>query len=132
MNGVQRTFLKTTKEDFYQKELEHIGQQPIFKGEIFLTGAGGTDRFDTWAYQDRYREYRETPSFVAGEYRSLLDYWHMARDLPSNVELNDDFVACVPTKRIHNVQTTNALWCMVNNNVVARRLVKRNASGRIL
>ncbi|WNK13900.1 MAG: major capsid protein [Microvirus sp.] len=131
MNGIHRTFLKTTKEDYWQRELQQIGQQEVYNAEIYA-------RFDTppamgvFGYQDRYSEYRETPSTVAGEYRDLLDYWHMARDLPPTVALNSDFIKCVPTTRIHNVQTNDTLWCMVNNHVVARRLVSKNANSIIL
>ncbi|WNK13872.1 MAG: major capsid protein [Microvirus sp.] len=129
MNGVHRTFLRETKEDFFQRELQQIGQQEIWKAEIF---AGDTTVPTVFGYQDRYAEYRETPSTVAGEYRNLLDYWHMARNLPASTALNEEFVKCVPTKRIHNVQTNDSLWCMVNNHVVARRLVSRNANSIIL
>lgn len=130
MNGIHRTFLKATKEDFWQKELEHIGQQEIWQNEIYAQ-AGQTEA-DVFGYQDRYREYRETPSIVCGEYRDVLDYWHMARSLPPTTALNEDFVKCVPTTRIHNVQTNDTLWCMVNNHVVARRAVSKSAYARIL
>lgn len=129
-NGLARHFIKKTKEDFWQKELQFIGQQAISGDEIYAKGTG-TPAW-TFGYQDRYSEYRSTPSKVTGEYRDLLDYWHMARDLPATTTLNADFVKCVPTKRIHNVQTNHALWCMINNRVVARRMVSRNAPGRIL
>jgi len=129
MQGVHRSYLKKTKEDYWQRELEHIGQQEIYKDEIY---AASSNAGAVFGYQDRYREYRETPSRVSGDYRDTLDYWHMARDLPSNTTLNSDFVKCVPTKRIYNVQTEDVLWCMINNHVVARRLVSRSAGSRIL
>ncbi|AXH75029.1 MAG: major capsid protein [Microviridae sp.] len=129
MNGLHRTFLRKTKEDFYQRELEAIGQQEVLQAEIF---ADPTNQSGVFGYQDRYSEYKETPSLVAGEYRDILDYWHMGRELPAATALNDQFVKCVPTKRIHNVQTNNTLWCMVNNQVVARRLVKRSGASYIL
>ncbi|AXL15466.1 major capsid protein [Microviridae sp.] len=127
--GMPRHFLKTTKEDYWQKELEAIGQQAILQGEIY--GSPGLS-FNEWAYSDRYQEYRTAYSTVAGEFRDILDYWHMGRDLPSNTALNEDFIKCVPTKRIHNVQTNNALWAMVNNHTVARRLVSKSAYSKVL
>ena len=129
IQAVDRHWLKTTKEDYYQKELEYIGQQPITKNEIYPNVTDGTD---TWGYVDRYREYRETHSKVSGNFRSTLDYWHMGRDIGSSVALNSDFVECTPTKRIHNVQTEDTLWVMINNHAVARRLVGRSAYARIL
>ncbi|UDN67659.1 major capsid protein [robinz microvirus RP_86] len=132
MQGINRTFLKTTKEDFWQKELQHIGQQAVWDGEILLPTGGGAPMTQTFGFSDRYEEYRTTPSYVAGEFRNTLDYWHMGRDLVGPIALNEDFIKCVPTKRVLNVQTTDALWCMVNNHVVARRMVSREASNSIL
>jgi len=128
MNGIHRTFWRRTKEDFYQRELEYIGQQAILRNEIY---ADDPTRSEVFGYADRYQDYKETPSFVAGEFADILDYWHMARELPDTTTLNEDFIKCVPTKRIHNVQTNHALWCMVNNHVVARRLVRRGSSSKI-
>lgn len=131
MNGTDRHFFKKTKEDFWQKELEHIGQQPILQNELV---ANGTDPNSTvvFGYQDRYREYRETRSQVQGEFRTTLNYWHMGRDLSAGATLNGAFVGCDPTTRIHNVTTGHKLWVMVNNHVVARRLVARSAGSKIL
>jgi len=70
MNGVHRTDLRRTKEDFYQKELELIGQQEIMLNEVYATS--GAPGYASWnAYADRYRDYREHPSQVSGEFRSL-------------------------------------------------------------
>lgn len=129
-NGIHRHFLKRTREDFFQKELESIGQQPIWQNEIYAKA--GQDYEDVFGYQDRYSEYRSTPSTVAGDFRDTLNYWHMARDLPDTTVLNSEFVACNPTERIHNVQGPDTLWCMVNNHVVARRMVRKNAQSRIM
>ena len=127
-DGIHRGFLRTTKEDYYQKELEHIGQQEIYNNEIYADAANG---MDTFGYNDRYREYREHPSRVSAEFRDTLDYWHMSRQFSSAPTLNASFVECNPTKRIYNASTNHALWIMCQNKMVARRLVSRNASPRI-
>ena len=128
-DGIHRGFLRTTKEDYYQKELEHIGQQEIYNNEIYAdsTSAG----MDTFGYQDRYREYREHPSRVSAEYRDILDYWHMSRQFTSAPVLNASFVECDPTKRIYNSSDNHALWIMAQNKIVARRMVSKNAAPRI-
>lgn len=133
MNSIHRQWLRTTKEDYYQKELEFIGQQEIKVNEIFATA--GSAGYESWgAYADRYRDYREHPSIVTGEFReSLLDYWHMARNFSSQPTLNASFVECDPTNRIFADQTgTDTLWIMVNHRLIARRLVSRNANARVL
>ena len=126
--AVDRTWLRVYKEDFFQKELQHIGQQAIEKGEIYNQS---TDPKGTWGYQDRYREYRETASHITSEFRDTLDYWHLARKLASEPTLNESFIKCVPSKRIHNEQTLNQMWIMCQHEMVARRLVDRSAYAKL-
>jgi hypothetical protein len=130
-SGAQRLFWKQDKEDFYQKELQNVGQQEVKMGEIY---ANATDPHATFGYSDRYAEYQNTPSTVAGEFRDTLDYWHLARtwtDTPPS--LNEDFIKCDPSKRIFADQTSDTLWCMINNNVIARRMVKKTSgTGRLM
>jgi len=129
MNPSPRMDNRRTKEDFWQKELEHIGQQEVLNKEA--TGAHTTPD-GVFGYQDRYDEYRRTESRVSGEFRtSLLDYWHYARALPNNVALNDDFVTCVPTKRTFPVESQDVLYVMANHNVTARRLVAKTGKSFI-
>ena len=119
--GVCRSYNRRTKEDFWQKELQNIGQQEVQNVEIYADSASPKGVF---GYQDRYDEYRRTPSRVCGEFRtSDLDYWHMARTFATEPVLNGDFVKSNPTKRINAVQTNDVLWCMANHSIQARRLV---------
>lgn len=121
--SLSRTWLKRSKEDFWQKELQHIGQQEVWKGEVY---AGAADPFDVFGYQDRYDEYRRSESSVAGEFRSsTLDYWHLARDFSSEPALNSSFVECQPTERIFPASTNDQLYVMANHSIQARRLVAK-------
>lgn len=123
-NSVNRLWSRRTKEDYYQRELEKVGQQIVYRRELYAeadaAGAGGDTEF---GFQDRYDDYRFAESGVAGEFRSTLNYWHMARIFSGAPALNSAFVVSDPTLRIHAEQTTDTLWCMVNNQVVARRMV---------
>ena len=128
-SAMAKHWIYQDKEDFYQRELEHIGAQEIKNREVV---AQHTDQDGTFGFNERYMQYRTAHSRVSADFRGTLNYWHMARELPTNVALNNDFVKCDPTKRVHNVQTEDVLWCMVNNHAVARRLVKSKAVGKIL
>ena len=128
-DGLHREWLKRTKEDFWQKELELIGQQEIQNQEVYAAAAVPSDVF---GYQDRYSEYRKIPSGIAADFRSTLDFWHLARLFASEPSLNASFVTCTPSKRINAVQTDDVLWCMVNHSVQARRLVRTTSVGRII
>lgn len=119
--GLPRHWNRRTKEDYWQKELQHIGQQEVLNKEVYAAHAtpGGT-----FGFQDRYDEYRRTESSIAGEFRdSLLDYWHMARIFGSSPALNADFVKCVPTERNFAVPSQDVLYIMANHSIQARRLV---------
>ncbi len=129
-NSLHRMWSRRFKEDYWQKELETIGQQEILNKEIFIENDPGGS--NTFGFADRYREYKEHPSLVTGEFRGLLDFWHLSRDFAAPVTLNDSFVKCVPSKRIHAVETNDVLWCMVNNSIQARRLVNRSSHARII
>ena len=69
-----------------------IGEQSILKQELVIqdpttdTGATGTvDNLRTYAYQERYAEYRYKPSKITGLFRSnatsSLEAWHLSEEL---------------------------------------------------
>ena len=128
-DGMHRTWLRKDKEDFFQRELQSIGQQHVNLGEVYATSDSLNDVF---GYQDRYSDYLSCPSLVSGDFRDTLDYWHLSRKFTSAPILNQSFVECNPTRRIFAEQTTDPLWVMVNNSTVARRMVKKSSVGRLL
>jgi len=126
VQGLPRTWNRRTKEDFWQQELEHIGQQEILNKELYAAHSSPNGVF---GYQDRYDEYRRTESTIGGEFRTTdLDFWHMARIFGGEPVLNASFVRANPTKRINAVQTNDVLWIMANHNIQARR--KLGAKGK--
>lgn len=129
-DGMHRTWLRKDKEDFFQKELQSIGQQQVYADEVYATPDRSDDNL--FGYQDRYSDYLSTPSGVSGEFRDVLDYWHLARKFQTEPVLNAEFVECNPSNRIFAEQTMDHLWIMVNNNCVARRQVKKTAIGKLL
>ncbi|AXH74148.1 MAG: major capsid protein [Microviridae sp.] len=131
VNGIERMWLKRTKEEFFQKELELIGQQAITNAEVFAGAVDATNKL-VFGYQDRYSEYRHTASSVHGEFRTTLDFWHLGRKFGALPTLNQAFVDCVPGKRIFAEQTANSCWVMVNHNIQARRMVGKNTIGRAI
>lgn len=129
-NGVHRGWLRSHKEDFFQRELQYIGQQPVMNNEIYAVGPGQGGP-STFGYQDRYMEYRQHPSCVSAEFRNVLNYWHLARDFDGPPALNQSFVECDPSKRVFNEQEKHSLWCMVQHRIAARRLLSRSAAPKI-
>lgn len=119
--GIQRFWLKKVKEDFWQRELQHIGQQEVYTKELY--GSAGADT--VFGYQNRYDEYRHQWSSVSGEFRDILDYWHLARIFENEPVLNADFISSVPSERIFAAQQNDQLYCMVNHSIQARRLMAK-------
>lgn len=130
VNSVPKDFLKTTKEQYWQKELEHIGQDAIQNQEIKCDHATPTG---TFGYNNRYQEYRTIPSSVAGDFDSALNSWHLGRDLGSDPTLNSDFVKCTPAEsRIFQSVSNDTVYVMANHSIQARRLVsKLGMPGRV-
>jgi len=127
--GLFRHWNRRTKEDFYQKELQHIGQQEILNKEVYAPHASPDGVF---GYQDRYDEYRRNESLVSGEFRdTTLDHWHMARVFGSTPALNASFVSSVPTKRVFASQSTDGLYIMAKHSMQARRMVASSGASFI-
>lgn len=127
-NGLHRMWNKRFKEDFWQRELQHIGQQAVLNKEVYGLHS---DPEGTFGYQDRYDEMRRVESRVSGEMRTTLDFWHYARLFESDVSLNGTFVAAQVTKRVNAVQDAHVLWVMLNHSIQARRLVAKTGSSFI-
>jgi hypothetical protein len=125
--GLPRHWNRRTKEDFFQKELQHIGMQPILNKEVY---ASHTTPEGTFAYQDRYDEYRRAESSISGEFRDTggLEHWHMARVFSSDPALNQTFVEANPTNRIYASTTNDQLYIMANHSIQARRMLSRRGA----
>lgn len=121
MQGLPRTYLRRVKEDFWQRELEHIGQQEVYSQELYA----GAEKDKVFGYQNRYDDYRQHWSSVSGEFRDILNYWHLARDFANEPVLNADFISSVPTERIFAAQENDQLYVMANHSIQARRLMSK-------
>jgi len=127
--GLFRHWNRRTKEDFWQKELEHIGQQAVLNKEVYL-GHGTPEGI--FGYQDRYDEYRRAESQVHGEFRTVLADWHFARNFSTNIALNGSFVTADPSVNPFQAQENDTLYCAVRHQLVARRMMARKGSSFIL
>jgi len=127
MQGLKKAFNRATKEDYFQKELQFIGDQTISNREIQATH---TDPAGTFGYQNRYDEYRSHPSWIAGEFRSILNHWHYGREFSGDVALNESFLSAVPTDRVYASTNTDPLYIMCNHSIQARRMVHPNPTPR--
>lgn len=130
-NSIPREFLRKSRFDFWQPELQHLGQQEITNKEL---NASNENPDAVFGYSDRYNEYRFKQSQVCGEFRGLLQDWHLGRVLPSNTTLNADFVRCQPRTDIFAVTDVDydKVYCSFSHSIQARRLITRYASPRLV
>lgn len=127
--GLFRHWNRRVKEDFWQRELQHIGQQPVLMKEVYALGANPES---TFGYQDRYDEYRRQESRIHGEFFTTLNDWHFARLLAAQPTLNGTFVTSNPAKRPFQAQgTNNTLLVQARHRIGARRMVARSGSSFI-
>lgn len=84
--GLERFWSRRDRLDYYVPQFANLGEQPVKKKEIMLTG-NETDE-DTFGYQEAWADYRMKPNRVSGLMRSnatgTLDFWHYA-DIYSTV-----------------------------------------------
>lgn len=76
--GLERFWSRKDRLDYYVPQLANLGEQPVKKKEIMLTG-DATDE-ETFGYQEAWADYRMKPNRVSGLMRSnatgTLDFWH--------------------------------------------------------
>lgn len=126
MQGIPRSWLRRVREDFFQTELQHIGQQEVYTKELYGAAPAGEDGgLKVFGFQNRYDEYRGHESYVCGEFRDILDYWHLARSFSNEPVLNADFISATPSERIFAAQENDQLYCMINHSLQARRLMSK-------
>lgn len=110
--GMNRMWSRSTRFDFYWPALNSIGEQSVLNKEIYVTPVTFDPNLDnqTFAYQERYAEYRYKPSIITGRMRSNaaqpLDTWHLAQNFSSLPLLNSTFIQeNPPVQRVIAVTT---------------------------
>ncbi len=99
--GIPKMFLRQTRFDFYEPALAHLGEQAIENREIYAQGsAAPAVDLETFAYQERFAEYRYFPSKICGEFRSTaavpLDIWHLSVEYGGLPLLSPTFIVDDP------------------------------------
>lgn len=128
VQGIPRWWSYTSKDDYFQKELQHIGQQAVRYKEVY---ADHTTPEGTFGWQDKYDELRRIENTVAGEFATTEVDWHMARIFSSDPALNADFVKANPTDRIYQSTASDQLYCYVFHNVQKRSPVAKQGKSFI-
>lgn len=93
--GLERFWSRKDRLDYYVPQFANLGEQPVKKKEIMLTGAA-TDE-ETFGYQEAWADYRMKPNRVSGLMRSnatgTLDFWHYADNYSKVPTLSQEWMA---------------------------------------
>lgn len=120
--GTPRMFTnRFDKLDWAWPSFAHLGEQEIHQSEVWMT-TNAANNAKTFAYQQRYAEYKYIPSTVHGSFKTSLNFWHWGRIFSSEPTLSKEFVECDPDERIFNVlQSGDPMYCIINNRITAIR-----------
>lgn len=92
--GINKTWLRRTREEFYWPTFAHLGEQAVLNKEIYAQGTDDDDQ--VFGYQERYAECRYHPSIITGKMRSTydqsVDVWHFAQKFDELPALNGEFI----------------------------------------
>lgn len=92
--GLERFWSRSDRLDYYVPQFANIGEQPVKKKEIMLTGE--TTDEETFGYQEAWADYRMKPNRVSGLMRSnatgTLDFWHYADNYKTVPTLSQDWM----------------------------------------
>lgn len=96
--GMRKHWSRSTRYDYYFPAFAMLGEQAVLTREIYATGTA-TDT-TVFGYQERWAEYRYSPSLITGKFRSTtagtLDAWHLAQRFTSAPTLNSAFIEDTP------------------------------------
>ena len=92
--GLERFWSRSDRLDYYFPQFANLGEQPVKKKEIMLTGTSTDD--ETFGYQEAWADYRMKPDRVSGKMRSnaqgTLDFWHYADNYDTVPTLSQEWM----------------------------------------
>ena len=90
--GVERFAFRKNRLDFYDPVFANIGEQPVYKKELFA----GAPSDDVFGYQEAWADLRYRPSRVSGQLASkatnTLDIYHFADEYANAPTLSEGFI----------------------------------------
>lgn len=110
--------------DYLWPKFAQLGEQPVYAYEV--EGTVNTERI--FGYQSRYADYKYNHNTVHGDFKTSLDFWHMARKLNgTSAVLNEQFIECNPTDRVFAVEdeTVDKMYVHMFHRIDARRPLPR-------
>ncbi|AXH77417.1 MAG: major capsid protein [Microviridae sp.] len=96
--GLRKMWSRSTRYDFYFPAFAMLGEQAVLNREIYADGS--VNDGNVFGYQERWAEYRYSPSQITGLFRSTsagtIDGWHAAQKFTALPTLNTTFIQDTP------------------------------------
>lgn len=92
--GIPRMFTRSARTDFYDPVFATIGEQPVYKSELY--GLVENEIFSpdktVFGYQEAWVEYRQAPARAVGSMRDSLRVWNLSDNYANAPTLNQQFI----------------------------------------
>lgn len=124
MNSTPRWSFRFDPLDYLWPKFAQLGEQPVYVKEV---NGNSSDGKAVFGYQSRYADYKYNHNTVHGDFRTNLDFWHMARNVAPNPVLNASFIECDATKRVFAVENPKIddMYVHMFHRINARRPLPR-------
>ena len=133
--GIHRSWLRRTRFDYYFPAFQNLSEQGVEEAELYFSGLNDSSHDKKIiGYQGRYNELRMSTDEVCGDFRDILDYWHLGRKFASAPAVNQSFIygSSQDTKRIFAVHDEDPILVSFGNLLrVSRPMVKYPEPGLI-
>lgn len=126
MNPTPKWATRLDPLEYLWPSFAQLGEQPVYNYELMGDYPNATSQ-EIFGYQSRYADYKYNHNTVHGEFKTNLDFWHMARKLTGSPVLNAEFIESDPTTRIFAVEDPEVdnLYVHLYNRITARRPLPR-------
>lgn len=120
--GINKSFSRLQRDQYYWPSFAHLGEQPILKSELFVNPRASEDQSQLlFGYAPRYAEYKYSPNEIHGLLRSSLSNWTFARKLDA-ANLNSEFLEVPAVNNPFAVQDdTDKFVIWISHNIDALR-----------
>lgn len=89
--GCPKEFSYKTRWDFFNPSFQHLSEQEVKKGELFISNSDG-ENDDTFGFQAYANELRTSINITVGDFRDTLAYWTQCLKFTSRPNLNSAFI----------------------------------------
>lgn len=98
--GVEKFWTRTKRLDFYDPIFQSLGEQPVYKSELYAFGETAAEDRQVFGYQEAWADLRCRQARVSGQLASAapdsLDIWHFGDYYANAPTLNAEFIEETP------------------------------------